>query len=93
MSTCPASEKATMTPAEISVRLDEISRPAKERMAQCDGIFAATVGGALIDFMTPEERQEMHELKLMLPSDGQLIQEAKERIRARLAARRGRNQG
>lgn len=41
-----------------------------------------------MDLMSDHEKSELHRLKLLLPSSGQLVAEAKERIRARLLARK-----
>lgn len=40
------------------------------------------------DFLTPEERGELHDAKMQLPSTGELAQQASERIRAKRAARK-----
>ena len=73
----------------IRSRLDAISAEANARMNECDGMFAATVGGAAIDFMTPDERSEFHRLQLMLPTFAEEREAAAQRIRDRICARRG----
>ena len=40
------------------------------------------------DFLTPEERSELHEAKMLLPSSGDLAQQASKRLRAKLSARK-----
>lgn len=47
----------------------------------------AEIGGP-VERLTEEERAEMHALKLALPSQGQLVTEARERVQERVAARR-----
>jgi hypothetical protein len=42
------------------------------------------------DFLTPEERSELHEAKMQLPSSGELAQQARERLKAKRAARKSR---
>ena len=73
---------------EIRQRLDVLSEAAKSRRLECDGIFAATVGGADIDFMTPEEREERHQLTLLLPTSAEDREAAKTRIQQRIKQRK-----
>jgi len=80
-----------MTHAEIHVRLDELTAIARSRQLASDGMFSATVGGADIDFMTPEEREERHRLMLLLPTFAEDRAAASARIRARIAERRARH--
>jgi hypothetical protein len=40
------------------------------------------------DFLTTEERSELHEAKMQLPSTGELAQQASERLKAKVAARK-----
>lgn len=40
------------------------------------------------DFLTSEEKSELHEAKMQLPSTGELAQQARERLKAKVAARR-----
>lgn len=77
-----------MNHAEILWRLDDLTAAARARQATCDGIFSATLGGAEIMFMTPDEVQERHQLMLQLPTFADMRAEAKERIRLRLATKR-----
>jgi hypothetical protein len=72
----------------IRVRLDAISILAHTRRLECDGLFAATFGGANMDFMTPEELQEFHHLQQQLPSFAEEREAAAERIRNRIASRK-----
>ena len=74
--------------ARIHARLDELTQLATERQRCCDGIFAATMGGAAIDFMTPEELRERHELLLQLPSQAEEREAAQLRIQVRIAERK-----
>lgn len=41
-----------------------------------------------LDFLTPEERGEFHRAKLALPSQGQLMREARERLMRRAENRK-----
>lgn len=50
----------------------------------------AEIGGPA-EALTEEERAEMHALKLALPSQGQLVSEARERVQKRVNARRERS--
>lgn len=77
-----------MDQAHIRARLDELTELARERQGRCDGILAATIGGAEIDFMTPNERQERHELLLQMPTQAEEREAARLRIQARIAERR-----
>ena len=72
----------------ILERLEDLTQRARKRKARCDGMFAATVGGAEIDFMTPEELRERHALLLQLPTSGEEREAARFRIQARIAARK-----
>lgn len=72
----------------IRARLDELSAIAKARKNESDGMFSATLGGAEISFMTPEELQERHALMLQLPTFAEDREEARMRIQARIAARK-----
>ena len=73
---------------EIRRRLDVLSEIAKSRRLGCDGIFSSTVGGADIDFMTPEEREERHQLTLLLPTSAEDREAAKTRIQQRIKQRK-----
>jgi hypothetical protein len=42
------------------------------------------------DFLTDAERSELHDAKLQLPSSGELAQQASERLKAKIAARKSR---
>lgn len=69
-------------------RIDEIGAVARSRMMQCDPITVAARGGAEVDYMTPDELREMHELKMSLPTFGELREAARLRIQSRIAARK-----
>jgi hypothetical protein len=69
-------------------QLESLTQAAKARMAQCNPGIAGVMGGAEIDFMTPEEKELRHKLLLSLPGSAQLRQEARERIAIRIKQRR-----
>ncbi len=73
---------------QILARLDEIGAEARSRMVSCDPWLTTAMGGAEIDFMTDDERQERHCLILALPTMAEERQAAMERIQARIAARK-----
>ena len=79
------------TEQEIVARIDAIGAIARARMQQCDPITNAARGGggAEVDYMTPEELQEMHDLKMALPTFGEMRDAARKRIKAKIAARKG----
>lgn len=79
-----------MTNAEILARLDALGEAAKGRMAACSPDFVGVVGGAEIDFMTPDERAERHRLIFALPTMAEERAAARARIAARIAARKAR---
>lgn len=76
-------------PHEILNRLDALTAAAEARMRQSSTCLVAAMGGATIDFMTPEERAERHELMMSLPTYAEERAMARERL---LARRRGRSQ-
>jgi hypothetical protein len=76
---------------EIHARLEVMTQVAKERMRMCAADFACVVGGAEIDFMTPDERAKRHALVMMLPTSFEEAQAAKARIQARIAQRKTRH--
>lgn len=76
------------TEQEIVARIDEIGAVARARMLQSDPITFASRGGAEVDFMTPEELAELHALKMALPTFGEMREAARERIKAKIAARK-----
>ena len=77
-------------PALASAQLDSLTRKARARMMECSpGGLASVMGGAEIDFMTPDEKALRHQLMLSLPSSAQLALEARERIGKRIASRKG----
>lgn len=77
---------ASWGPEQINARLDEISRAADARRGEGQSILSA-LGGATMDYMTPDELAEMHALKLALPSQGELVAQAQARVAQRVAAR------
>lgn len=74
--------------SQIHARLEELTEIAKKRMKECSADLVATVGGAEINFMTHEELLERHELMLMMPTYAELREEARARIRDRIAERK-----
>jgi hypothetical protein len=73
---------------QILQKIDALSAIAAARMSECNPGIAGVMGGAPIDFMQPSERQELHALKLQLPSYAQERAEAKDRIARRIAQRK-----
>lgn len=69
-------------------RLQALTDVARARMAQCSPDLVGAYGGAEIDFMTSEERQERHALLLSLPTFAEEAQAAHARIQQRIAARK-----
>ena len=69
-------------------RLDELTRIARTRMASADPWLTTAMGGAEIDFMTPEERAERHQILLGLPTAAEERAAARLAIQARIQARR-----
>ncbi|MYM92598.1 hypothetical protein [Duganella vulcania] len=80
-----------MSTADVKARLDELGDAAEQRMRMCTPDFVSLLGGAAIDFMTPEERAERHELVMQLPTFHEERQAARARIQARIAERRNRS--
>ena len=72
----------------VHARLDELAKIANERKAECSDTFVTTRGGAGIEFLTQDERAEMHALKMQLPTYAQMRHEARVRIAERVANRR-----
>lgn len=72
----------------VHKRIDELSELADQRMRQCDSQLSTLMGGASIDFLDRAERQELHELKLQLPTFAELREQASARIRQRIADRK-----
>ncbi len=79
-----------LTIADISDQLNVLTNTARERMAACSPDLVGAMGGADIDFMTPEERADRHELLQMLPSQAEERAAASERIQQRIAQRKTR---
>ncbi|WP_246262166.1 hypothetical protein [Aromatoleum evansii] len=75
-------------PAQIQERLATITAAARERMSQCSADLVGAIGGAEINFMTPEERMERHQLMLMMPTFAEEREAARERIAQRILLRR-----
>jgi len=76
-----------LTAADIAARMDAIStRAAASQAASCVFVTGAR-GGATMDYMTAEELAAMNYLRMMLPLHGEAALAARERIRARVAAR------
>lgn len=74
--------------AYIQYRLEILGKNAHERMSACSPDLVGAFGGAEIDFMTPEEREERHQLMLELPSFAEERLAAIDRIRQRVSERR-----
>jgi len=74
--------------AYIQYRLEILGKNAHERMSACSPDLVGAFGGAEIDFMTPEEREERHQLMLELPSFAEERLAAIDRIRQRISERR-----
>lgn len=83
-----AAPTTALSHSDIIARLNELGDVASERMRLCAADFSCTVGGAEIDFMTPEERAERHTLMLQLPSYREEAQAARARLQERIAQRR-----
>lgn len=82
---------ASWTEAELTGRLSALTDRASERRRELDAkdsVMLLAMGGAGIHYMTDGERQEMHAIKLALPTFGEQAVAAKARIAARLAARK-----
>ncbi len=75
------------TPESVTQRINEIVAIATQRRLACNPELAAEMGGAGIDFLSPSEREELHRLKMELPTCAELRDQAKDRIAARIAAR------
>lgn len=73
----------------LRAAIDAVCAPSKERFQAYLAANHGFPGGATcaFEFMTPEERAELHRLQLALPSTGQLAAEARERLTARRQAR------
>ena len=70
----------TISRSAIEARIQAISEIADQRIAQACDEFVGLMGGAGVMFLDAEERTELHQLKLLLPSCAQLRQEAKSRL-------------
>ncbi len=77
-----------MTPQQIIARIDAISAIAEARRPDGSSCMVSAMGGATIDFMTSEERAEVHALKMQLPTFAEEREAARARVAARIAARR-----
>lgn len=76
----------------ILKKIDDISRAARKRMQDASFDIAGAMGCAEVNFMTPEEREQFHQLKMMLPSFAEERDEARKRIAQHIASRgRGRS--
>lgn len=76
-----------MSEEEINGRLDHLSDLVRERMRECSSDLIGAMGGAEVDFMSPDERAERHQLMLSLPSFAELRAAARARIAQRIALR------
>jgi len=76
-----------MSPEAISQALDAITKTIRRRMDDV-GPTMINLLPTEYDWATKEEKSEIHRLKLMLPSAGQLALEARQRLAIRRAARK-----
>lgn len=74
-----------MDKSEILKEISDISWKAKQRMESKDLRFLPN--HTTIDFLNEEELDRLYELKKMLPSRGDEIKNAKERIKQRIEKR------
>lgn len=72
----------------ITSQLDALTAQADARRRSASSCIASAMGGAGIDFMTPEERALRHTLILQLPTQAEERDAARRRIADRIAARR-----
>ncbi|RGE41323.1 hypothetical protein DZC30_18615 [Comamonas testosteroni] len=72
----------------VVTRIDQLSAIADERKRLASDEFVGLYGGAGIAFLTREEQNELHELKLQLPTYAQLRSEAKARLMQRVSSSR-----
>lgn len=75
-----------MNKSEIEKEMQELSDKAMERMDDC-GDLTYLPNISSMDFLNEEERERMYELRKMLPSRGEEIQAARERIKQRIKNR------
>jgi len=80
---------AELTPEQIQAEIDQVSAAARERMDELrEGKRAAYEAETELDFMAPEERARLDDLKRALPSYGAEAEAAKERLKKRAAERK-----
>lgn len=79
-----------MTQQEIIARMDELGALAEARMNQAP--HNPHLQYAAILWMAQEEATEFLSLRLMLPSQGQLREEAKLRIKEKIEKRKSKNE-
>ena len=77
----------TISRSAIEARIQAISKIADQRIAQASDEFVGLMGGAGVMFLDAQERSELHQLKMLLPTCAQLRQEAKARLSNRNRAR------
>lgn len=70
----------TISRSAIEARIQAISEIADQRIAQASDEFVGLMGGAGVMFLNAQERAELHQLKMLLPTCAQLRQEAKARL-------------
>ncbi len=93
--------RQALTPDQISAEIDRISGIANSR--ECFGDYGAFLfdhsrtgypcfdhAANAMNWMYAHETKRVHQLKLALPSQGECIAAARERIQARIAARKHR---
>lgn len=73
-------------PTETINRLDKLIK--KRRADHEKKISVYDLPLQDFEYLTTKERKEMHQAKLSLPGQGELVKQAKERIQARIKARK-----
>jgi hypothetical protein len=78
------------TEADVLNKLDKLHRKAEKRkqkmVKECSN--PGILPGDLFSYLTPEEIQLRHELMQQLPTLGDVAEQAKERVRLRIAKRK-----
>jgi hypothetical protein len=76
---------------QVVADIEAVSKPIKERMDAADPMWLGLLPTES-DWATPEEREKLHNLKLELPSIGEERQAARERLKAKILARKNKNE-
>jgi hypothetical protein len=77
-----------VSPDKINKKLDRLSEIAQDRMSRTD--LTTLPNHTTYDFLTDEEKEERHLLLLQLPSAGEKMVAAQNRINKRIRSRRRR---